>query len=145
MTQEEKAENFLDRLQRVINNAGNIMVLVEDLDEAFPELKERNDERIREELISFLEELSKLGINTNFDKWTTFDCAKWIEWVKKQGESKIVWHSVSEEPDENVELICEWESDDATWHDVAFYHADTKTFWHCKKEIKGVTKWALIE
>ena len=49
-----------------------------------PEIKEIRRGDTREELISFLEELSKLGRNTNFDKWTTFDCAKWIEWVKKQ-------------------------------------------------------------
>lgn len=180
MTQEEKTENFLDRLQRVINNAGNIMVLVEDLEEAFPELKERNDERIREELISFIEELSKLGINTNFDKWTTFDCAKWIEWVKKQdptrfeeelekaykcadevqyqkgyeaakreiekqGEMRIVWHDISEEPNENEELLCEWKSGDCTRHDVVFYHKDNKSFLTGAYQTNNVIRWARIK
>lgn len=44
--------------------------------------------RIRKDLIDFLEELSKLGKNTNFDKWSKSDCAEWIAWVEKQGEQK---------------------------------------------------------
>lgn len=50
----------------------------------FTELKESKRGDTREELISFLEELSKLGRDTNFDKWTTSDCAKWVDWVQKQ-------------------------------------------------------------
>lgn len=46
--------------------------------------------RIRKNLIDFLEELSKLGKNTNFDKWSKSDCAEWVAWVEKQGEQNIV-------------------------------------------------------
>ena len=47
----------------------------------FPELKESDDEKTRKELVAFLEELSKLGKNTNFDRWKTSDCANWIAWL----------------------------------------------------------------
>ena len=52
----------------------------------FPELIESEDERIRKQLSEFLEDLSKLGKNTNFDKWSKADCANWINWLEKQGE-----------------------------------------------------------
>lgn len=70
------------------------------------------------------------------------DCLAWLE---KQGEKcAIVWHSISEEPDEQEELLCEWESEDATWHDIAFYHADTKTFWDGEIQVENVTRWCYI-
>lgn len=47
-------------------------------------------EKIRKNLIDFLEELSKLGKNTNFDKWSKSDCAEWIAWVEKQSEQNMV-------------------------------------------------------
>ena len=42
------------------------------------------------------------------------------------------------------ELFCEWESDDATWHDVAFYDEESHTFRHAKKPI-NVTKWVYVD
>ena len=75
---------------------------------------------------------------------TTFeDCLAWLE---KQGkmQSTITWHSASEIPDEQRELLCEWESEDATWHDIAFYHANTNDFWNGSTKIEGVTKWVAI-
>ncbi len=53
----------------------------------FPELKESEDERIMKNIITFLDELFSLGKNANFDKWSKSDCAEWIAWLKKQGES----------------------------------------------------------
>ena len=46
------------------------------------------DEKIRKELIEFLCELSKLGKNTNFDRWSKADCANWLAWLEKQCEQK---------------------------------------------------------
>ena len=67
--------------------------------------------------------------------------------IEKQGKetSMVVWHSVSEAPNEMEELLCEWESDDATWHDVAFYHADTKTFWNGERKVMDVTRWCYVD
>ena len=52
----------------------------------------------------------------------------------------IIWHNIDEKPEEMKELFCEWESDDATWHDVAFYDEESHTFRHAKMPI-NVTKW----
>ena len=62
-----------------------------------------------------------------------------------QEEPSPVWHDVSEEPDEQRELLCEWDSVDATWHEVAFYHADTQDYWNYTSKVEGVTKWAYID
>jgi len=53
----------------------------------FPEINESKRGDTREELISFLEYLSKL--DTILGKWTKTDCAKWIDWVKKQDPKKF--------------------------------------------------------
>lgn len=63
--------------------------------QVFPELNDNNneilngnnDETIGKSLLNFLDEFSKLGINTNFDKWTKSDCADWICWVEKHNEN----------------------------------------------------------
>lgn len=66
--------------------------------------------------------------------------------IEKQGEQKPIkmWHDVSEVPDEMQELLVEWESPDATWHDIAFYDAETKAFRHLKQPINNVTRWAYV-
>lgn len=55
------------------------------------------------------------------------------------------WHDVTETPEEMQELLVEWDSADATWHEVAFYHADTKTFWDGERKVENVTRWCYIE
>ncbi len=67
------------------------------------------------------------------------------EMIKDFNPKSSLWHDVSEEPDEMKELLCEWESPDATWHEVAFYHANTKDFWNYTTKVKGVTRWAYID
>lgn len=114
---------------------------VDDIEEIFPELKESEDEKIRNDILYFLEEQRKAGGLNRPD---------WIAWLEKQGDKKssksmILWHDVSEEPQEMHELLCEWKSEDAVWHDVAFYHTDTKTFWNGSSQIIDVTKWARID
>ena len=52
------------------------------------ERKDSEDERIRKELIEFLDELWHLGKNTNFDRWGKADCAKWIAYLERQKEQK---------------------------------------------------------
>lgn len=58
----------------------------------------------------------------------------------------IPWHDVSEEPEEQRELFCEWLGyADSIWHDVAFYHPSNKTFWNGEDQIENVVKWAYID
>ena len=58
------------------------------LERLFPELKESEDEKIRKDLITFLDEIWHLGKNANFDKWDKSDCSNWLAWLEKQGEQK---------------------------------------------------------
>lgn len=141
MNNEEKYEMALEALQEVFSGGDefiNMSRLKLRLQPFFPELKENDDEKIRKAIVEFFEQQDDNTTYSFVPKQSI------LAWLKKQGESKIAWHSVSEEPEELEELLCEWESDDATWHDVAFYHANTKTFWKLKRKIEGVTKWAYV-
>lgn len=74
-------------------------------------------------------------------------CQKmWNEVQNAPFEQKPIkmWHDVSEVPDEMQELLVEWESPDATWHNIAFYDAETKAFRHLKQPINNVTRWAYV-
>ena len=55
-------------------------MLNEALEFLIPELKESEDEKIRKDLITFLDEIWHLGKNANFDKWDKSDCSNWIAW-----------------------------------------------------------------
>ena len=55
----------------------------EFLEEIFPELKESEDERIKEELIAFIKKRDRSGCDYDYDKW--------IAWLEKQGEQKSSW------------------------------------------------------
>lgn len=106
----------------------------------FPELQESKDERIRKEIIETFKNLGdgKIPVDINY--------ADIFTWLEKQGEQKPIkmWHDVSEVPDEMQELLVEWESPDATWHDIAFHDAETKAFRHLKQPINNVTRWAYV-
>lgn len=75
----KKFEDFLDRMQGLLNNAkkqGHIIVRVEDLENTFPELKESEDDdnkRISKEISRFLKQ------NNGWNN-------EWLTWLKKQGE-----------------------------------------------------------
>ena len=64
--------------------------------------------------------------------------------IQEYNTPTIIWHSIDEKPKEMKELFCEWESDDATWHDVAFYDEESHTFRHAKMPI-NVTKWVYVD
>ena len=66
----------------------NKQMLNEALEFLIPELKESEDEKIRKDLIAFLDEIWHLGKNANSDKWDKCDCSKWLAWIEKQGEQK---------------------------------------------------------
>lgn len=55
------------------------------------------DDKIRKDLIAFLEDIFYFGKNTNLDKWDKSDCSDWIVWLEKKREKKQEWS----EDDEN--------------------------------------------
>lgn len=82
----------------------NKQMLNEALEFLIPELKETEDEKIRKDLITFLDEIWHLGKNANFDKWDKSDCSNWIAWLEKQGEQKSQGKSALEPiKEENVD------------------------------------------
>ena len=140
MTIEEKA-NAYDKaigkaaaLYKASEPMSGCNVILETL---FPELKESEDEKVRKLITLCLEECVHSDVIRDYEK---DEC---IAWLEKQGEAcnSIIWHNTLEVPNEQEELLCEWESDDDTWHDVAFYHANTKTFWNGENQIEDVVKW----
>ena len=88
------------------------------------------------------EDIENAFHNAMWDRLHRYYC-KYIE--KQCEKSSNILHDVNEEPEEQREIFCEWGSNDATWHDVVFYHADTKTFWMGEQRIESVVKWAYID
>lgn len=86
-------------------------------------------------LIAKAEEIAKNG--------TTMEATQFLNGADFY--RKNIWHDASEEPLEQRELLCEWESIDATWHDVGFYHKFDGTFWNYSTQITPVTRWAYID
>ena len=70
--------------------------VTETIEEIFPELRESEDERIRKQLLDFLEHLHSQGTTMDFDVWCKADCANWILWVEKQKEQKPAWSEEDE-------------------------------------------------
>lgn len=98
--------------------------------------------------------LIKSGVTYSLSSCLSFEC-DYIElselenlMLEKQNKqnSNIIWHDITEEPEEQREIFCKWKgSIDTIWHDVAFYHADTKTFWNGERPIEDVIKWAYVD
>ena len=86
---EEKAKAYDEAIKKmksyVVDEFGCTRIKVANI---FPELKESEDERIRKELICFLE--------TEIPHCNARD--KYIAWVEKQREKKSIWHNEDEEP-----------------------------------------------
>lgn len=101
-----KFEDFLDRMQGILDNAkkqGHIIVRVEDLEKTFPELAESEGEKVREELIKHLKE----GAEGYEPAGDSSDYQRWLAWLEKQGqvkESDISQHEI-ETCKENVNFL----------------------------------------
>ena len=102
---EQKAKAYDEALKVLHKYDGANIMFTQDLkEEMFPELKEDEDEKIRKDLITFLDEIWHLGKNGNFDKWDKCDCSNWIAWLEKQGEKKPQGKSALEPiKEENVD------------------------------------------
>ena len=81
MTQEEKAKAYDEAIQKLRGMMPNWERLsyngktfLQDLIHIFPELKESEDEKIRKEILDYI------------DKAT--GCKRWIAWLEKQGEQE---------------------------------------------------------
>lgn len=87
MTQEEKARRYDEAIEiarQYYNDRAMPIGTNFKLERIFPELKEDEDERIRKEIIDFLELPHPQFVGKR-------DHEKWIAWLEKQGEQKPVW------------------------------------------------------
>lgn len=147
MTQKEKARAYDEALEKGRIFRDHLLEtgdkgIAGEIEYIFPALSQSEDEQIRKALIEMVHD------TTGDELWVDYNVHKEeaLAWLEKQGKKQpiIVWHSISEEPEEMKELFCEWESDDATWHDVAFYDKESHTFRHAKMPI-NVTKWVYVD
>lgn len=98
--------------------------------------------------------LIKSGVTYSLSSCLSFEC-DYIElseleslMLEKQDKqnTNIIWHDVTEEPEIQREVFCEWKGyADNIWHDVAFYHLDDKRFWNGERPIPDVIKWAYVD
>lgn len=104
----------------------NKQMLNEALEFLIPELKESEDEKIRKDLITFLDEIWHLGKNADFDKWDKSDCSNWIAWLEKQGEQKPV----------------EWsEYDEHKVKDIIYFLNSAKKHYASTVELDACVRW----
>lgn len=116
MTQEEKAKAYDEALEKARKR-----VLIEPQDhtdailkDIFPELRENENERIRKEMIDFLNQYKEDGLRG-------VDITPWIVYLEKQKEQKPVeWNSVKINgkpiPTENQSVdisLVNWSEEDA--------------------------------
>lgn len=94
---EEKAKAYdeaIEKLRSLYDNYDTVSTLIdvkEELGHIFPELKENEDERTKNEIIAFVEQSIHRGGGTPIPEEQE---AKWIAWLEKQGEQKPVDFSV---------------------------------------------------
>lgn len=105
MTEKEKARAYDEALKkaRQLCDYPTTKPFISDLQDLFPELKESEDEKVRKEIQSVIEQL---------DKDTTicgkkYDYNQWLTWLEKQGESKSAGKmQVSEKLYEHIRNTC---------------------------------------
>lgn len=73
----------------------------------FPELCKSEDDKIREEIVEFLDNIWHLGKNANLEKWDKCDCSKWICWLEKQKKQNFILESTHDSEDYNSSISSE--------------------------------------
>ena len=79
----EKVKNYLGSLEKVNDGVWSFRDIQERLLEIFPELAENEDERIKKDLLYFLNAHIGCSIAPAF---CTRDIIKWVAWLEKQGD-----------------------------------------------------------
>ena len=90
MTTEEKAKAWDEAIERAkskIRNDKDHVLYEEDILDIFPSLKESDEERIRKEIVNFINHKKAMGSVTPEESKRT---GSWVAWVEKQGEQKPI-------------------------------------------------------
>ena len=104
----EKYENALKRAKEILisyerrEEMNEILFYAkDDLSEIFPEIEKRDDERIKNEIISYIKE--NIPLHTH-----------WIDWLEKQGY--VEW---SEESENRYKNLCEIINESDKWNEAS--------------------------
>ena len=93
MTEKEKI-NAIDIVKQMVTDG---QVSQEVAEKYFPELKEREDERIRKVLVDFFKSYKEQG-TCGAETFNGISTSNILSWLEKQGEQKSIWHNEDEEP-----------------------------------------------
>ena len=144
---EQKYKEALERAKSKIKNDKDRVLYESDVIDIFPELYESEDEMIRKVIIEHF-----AGSHSSMFPYKGFTKEQILAWLEKQDKqnTNILWHDASEEPEKYREVLCEWRAKGdinhlTSFHDVAFYHRNDKTFWNGKQQIENVIKWAYVD
>jgi hypothetical protein len=81
----EKCEQYLERAKKEIKECGDNQGRINMIKRIFPELRESEDEKIRKDIISFIERNKRPIAPVPSDD--TLD--RWIAWLEKQGDKSL--------------------------------------------------------
>ena len=90
MDYEKKYKEALEWARKVIQ--GKVGFVLDEVLEKFPELKERDNERIRKEIINHFKEIA----NRNEQSWITLDIPCILAWLEKRGEQKYTQRDIDD-------------------------------------------------
>ena len=98
MNYEKAYKEALERAKTKIENDKGHVLYEDDIKEIFPELAESEDERIRKNTISIVENAMN-GVDVALPLSIYKEC---IDWLEKQSEQKLSWR---EEDEKNMNTI----------------------------------------
>lgn len=119
----DKDVKTIETVKRMIEH-GHISQEIAEM--YFPELKESNEDRVRNSLIEFLNQFYSLGIHGNYDCWEKADCSEWIAWLEKQ---KPAWSEEDEKIIDGLISICDEAQDNIPRLSVRFSHVEALKKW----------------
>ena len=115
----EQKAHYYDEAIKVANKYKDTHIMFSQIkDEIFPELKESEDEKIRKEILVFMNKLDEQG-------YTDSRYPSWVAWLEKQGETftkkdiddaylKGVCNTKQELEKQGEQKIIEWSEEDKT-------------------------------
>lgn len=128
MTQEEKAKRYDEAITKARNivNSINVGLIGKDSFEAvFPELKESEDEKVREEIISFIKD-NTLTYTENGAK----SQIRWVAWLEKQKDKE--WSEEDEKGRGDALWCCKQAAS------IAKDENDMGNCWYAEKWLKSL-------
>lgn len=87
----KKYEDALERAKDLHDNhALGMPFIYETCEQIFPELKESEDEKIRKEIINFINKTISFGVKNIDEEFSSKNCHDWIAWLEKQGKNEEI-------------------------------------------------------